>query len=185
MRLLVIDDSRLDRKKIRRLAAQMKDDVEVAEAHDVATALGMVAVERFDCILIDYRLPGSDGIELAQEIERNHGGLKTPLIMLTGEPTADLARRAISSGIDDFIGKNTLSAEHLRQALCNVMIKHQAQQARQEPAAEGGGIADLRLATGQAIALLSRSPAFQDAMAADADVADAMALMKDAVAKPD
>ena len=45
MRLLIVDDSRLDRTRIKRLINQMNAEVSVAEAQDVATALGMVAVD--------------------------------------------------------------------------------------------------------------------------------------------
>ena len=124
MRLLIVDDSRLDRTRIKRLVNQMNTDISLAEAQDVPTALGMVAVEKFDCILLDYRLPGADGVELANQIASSHGGAMTPMVMLTGEPSEDLAERAIGSGLTDFLGKRNLSAEHLRQALFNAIVKH-------------------------------------------------------------
>lgn len=124
MRLLIVDDSRLDRTRIKRLINQMNAEISVAEAQDVATALGMVAVEKFDCILLDYRLPGADGVELASQIASSHGGAGTPMVMLTGEPSEDLAEHAIGSGLTDFLGKRNLSAEHLRQSLFNAVVKH-------------------------------------------------------------
>ena len=124
MRLLIVDDSRLDRTRIKRLINQMNADVSLAEAQDVPTALDMVAVEKFDCILLDYRLPGADGVELAAKIEESHDGDSTPMVMLTGEPTEDLAEHAIGSGLTDFLGKKNLSAEHLRQTLFNAVVKH-------------------------------------------------------------
>ncbi len=124
MRLLIVDDSRLDRTRIKRLINQMSTEISLAEAQDVPTALGMVAVEKFDCILLDYRLPGADGVELASQIAASHGGEGTPMVMLTGEPSEDLAEHAIGSGLTDFLGKRNLSAEHLRQTLFNATIKH-------------------------------------------------------------
>lgn len=124
MRLLIVDDSRLDRTRIKRLINQMNADISLAEAQDVATALGMVSVEKFDCILLDYRLPGADGLELAAKIAESHSGATAPMVMLTGEPSEDLAEHAIGSGFTDFIGKRNLSAEHLRQTLFNAVLKH-------------------------------------------------------------
>ncbi len=124
MRLLIVDDSRLDRTRIKRLINQMNTEISLAEAQDMPTALGMVAVEKFDCILLDYRLPGADGVELASQIAASHGGADTPMVMLTGEPTEDLAEHAIGSGLTDFLGKRNLSAEHLRQTLFNAVVKH-------------------------------------------------------------
>jgi len=102
----------------------MNANISLAEAQDIPTALGMVAVEKFDCILLDYRLPGLDGVELASQIAASHEGAKTPMVMLTGEPSEDLAERAIGSGLTDFLGKRNLSAEHLRQTLFNAIVKH-------------------------------------------------------------
>lgn len=124
MRLLIVDDSRLDRTRIKRLINQMNTEVSLAEAQDVPTALGMVAVEKFDCILLDYRLPGADGVELAKQIAESHSGASTPMVMLTGEPSEDLAEHAIGAGLTDFLGKRNLSAEHLRQTLFNAVVKH-------------------------------------------------------------
>ena len=124
MRLLIVDDSRLDRTRIKRLINQMNADISLSEAQDVPTALGMVSVEQFDCILLDYRLPGADGLELAAQIAESHAGATTPMVMLTGEPSEDLAEHAIGSGLTDFIGKRNLSAEHLRQTLFNAVLKH-------------------------------------------------------------
>ncbi|MGI9484712.1 MAG: response regulator [Geminicoccaceae bacterium] len=124
MRLLIVDDSRLDRTRIKRLINQMNAEISLAEAQDVPTALGMVAVEKFDCILLDYRLPGADGVDLASQIATSHGGAGTPMVMLTGEPSEDLAEHAIGSGLTDFLGKRNLSAEHLRQTLFNAVVKH-------------------------------------------------------------
>lgn len=124
MRLLIVDDSRLDRTRIKRLINQMNADMSVAEAQDVDTALGMVAVEKFDCILLDYNLPGADGVELATQIAASHGGAGTPMVMLTGEPSEDLAEQAIGAGLTDFLGKRNLSADHLRRTLFNAVVKH-------------------------------------------------------------
>ncbi len=174
MRLLLIDDSRLDRKTIKRLLAQAKGETSVAEAGDVESALGMVAVEHFDCILIDYHLPGSDGVALAEQIAASHEGITTPMVMLTGEPSAALAEQALDSGLSDFMSKRNLSAEHLRQTLCNAIIKHQANKRR--AADDNSNDAAQQLMSekdeivAQALALLSSSEVIQQCLSDDEDV---------------
>lgn len=174
MRLLIIDDSRLDRKTIKRLLTQGKGETSVAEAADVESALGMVAVEHFDCILIDYHLPGSDGVALAEQIAASHGGLSTPMVMLTGEPTAALAQQALDSGLSDFLSKRNLSAEHLRQTLDNAVIKHQSEKRRASESENNPGFDDLMSEKdgmlAQVLSLLSTSRSFQDCLEADEDV---------------
>lgn len=187
MRLLMIDDSRLDRTRIKRLINQMNADISVAEAQDVPTALGMVAVEQFDCILIDYRLPGADGVELAHQIGASHEGVKTPMVMLTGEPSEGLAEHAISSGLTDFLGKRNLSAEHLRQTLFNAMIKHRtAHQASMSKQADDIDTADPsrndRQAIVEAMKVLDRSGLFKEGQEGDQQVAAALRTLRKATA---
>lgn len=189
MRLLIVDDSRLDRTRIKRLVNQMNADVSLAEAQDVATALGMVAVEKFDCILLDYRLPGADGVELATQIAESHGGAGTPMVMLTGEPSEDLAEHAIGSGLTDFLGKRNLSAEHLRQTLFNAIVKHRndAQTPAQKAAENVTSAAKLqylsedeRMALAEAIDILERAGLFDQASHQDENVVQALATLRNA-----
>lgn len=187
MRLLLIDDSRLDRKVIKRLLAQAKGEASVAEASDVESALGMVAVEHFDCILIDYHLPGSDGVALAGQIAASHGGITTPMVMLTAEPSPALAEQALDSGLSDFMSKRNLSAGHLRQTLCNAIIKHQAGK-RRAADDDGNDVAAHRLMSEKdelithALALLSSSKNIQHCLPDDEDVRTALALLRKAAA---
>lgn len=183
MRLLIVDDSRLDRTRIKRLINQMNTEVSLAEAQDVETALGMVAVERFDCILLDYRLPGADGVELATEIAKSHGGAGTPMVMLTGEPSEGLAEHAIGAGLTDFLGKRNLSAEHLRQTLFNAIVKHRndtqasSDNAVADKSSNPGAMGlskDQRLAVAEALEVLERAGLFDQTRHEDDDVVKAL-----------
>ena len=186
MRLLLIDDSRLDRKTIKRLLAQAKGEASVAEAADVESALGMVAVEHFDCILIDYHLPGSDGVALAGQIAASHGGVTTPMVMLTAEPTPALAEEALDSGLSDFMSKRNLSAEHLRQTLSNAIIKHQSGKRRagkdDDNAASDQLMSKKDGLIAQALALLSSSASIQQCLLEDEDVKMALDMLHQATA---
>lgn len=189
MRLLIVDDSRLDRTRIKRLINQMHIEVSLAEAQDVATALGMVAVEKFDCILLDYRLPGADGVELAARISASHGGASTPMVMLTGEPSEDLAEHAIGSGLTDFLGKRNLSAEHLRQTLFNAMVKHRNDAQTAAPAASQAAAVpedtpdmsqDERMAIADALDVLDRAGLFDQTRDDGEEVLQALRKLRDA-----
>ena len=188
MRLLIVDDSRLDRTRIKRLINQMNAEISLAEAQDVPTALGMVAVEKFDCILLDYRLPGADGVDLASQIAASHGGAGTPMVMLTGEPSEDLAEHAIGSGLTDFLGKRNLSAEHLRQTLFNAVVKHRnnGQAATSTTDADdlpadkvNGRSEDERMAIADALDVLERAGVFDHAGEDDEEVLLALRKLRD------
>lgn len=57
------------------------DAYEVSEAHSGKEAFEMIAVDSFDCVISDVRMPDGDGAELAQKILNMHG--KKPIVFLT------------------------------------------------------------------------------------------------------
>lgn len=56
-----------------------------------------------DCILLDVRLPGQDGLDMLAAVRKS--GDRTPIIILTGHGDVTLAVRSLKSGAQDFIEK--------------------------------------------------------------------------------
>lgn len=67
MRLLIVDDERPARERLRRLLAQF-DGIEVEEAADGIEALERIAAFRPDALLLDIEMPELSGIELAASL---------------------------------------------------------------------------------------------------------------------
>ena len=61
--------------------------------------------EKYKVILMDYRLPGMDAIELIKTI-RQTLKLKTPIILVTGQGNEELAVQALKLGANDYLTKN-------------------------------------------------------------------------------
>jgi two-component system response regulator FixJ len=57
----------------------------------------------FDCMLLDIRMPGTDGLELFKILSRKH--LPYPVIFITGHGDIPLAVSAIKQGAYDFLTK--------------------------------------------------------------------------------
>ena len=66
MRALVVDDEAPARSRMRRLLADHGGVEVVGEAHDGASALTAIFTHKPDVVLLDIRMPGLDGITLAQ-----------------------------------------------------------------------------------------------------------------------
>ena len=56
-----------------------------------------------DCIVSDYDMPGMNGLELLAEIRAEHPGL--PFILFTGKGSEEIAAKAISKGVTDYLQK--------------------------------------------------------------------------------
>ncbi len=59
----------------------------------------------FDALLIDYHLPGMDGLELVTVL-RNELKLSTPIVLVTGQGSEMVAARALHLGVDEYLSKH-------------------------------------------------------------------------------
>lgn len=116
LRLLLIDDDRGDRKLIRRLLDRGSRPVTVTEAASGSEALHH-AGQPFDAILLDHLLPGGTGIEMIEVLRRNWPG--AGIVLMTGQGSEDIAKRAIMEGANDYAAKGSLTPEALERALQN------------------------------------------------------------------
>lgn len=101
MRVLVMED---DARLCAALARCLRHEgYAVDEVHDLASARAQVADVEYDCVLLDRRVPGGDGLELAAELYE--GDAETPVLIMSdlGDPSARVA--GLRSGADDYIAK--------------------------------------------------------------------------------
>ena len=68
MRILIVDDERPAREKLRRLLSQEADISAIAEASDGIDALHQVALFKPDAVFLDIQMPEVSGIELAASL---------------------------------------------------------------------------------------------------------------------
>lgn len=128
VRLLVIDDSDDDRDLYRRcLRKSGVNAYDIQEAADGEQGLIMTQSQHFDCVLLDYSLPGRNGIEILKRIRAKDTYL--PIIMLTGQGNETVAVSAMKEGAQDYIAKSTITPEALER-MVRVAIMHGAMQRR-------------------------------------------------------
>ena len=124
--ILIVDDDAVDRMAVRRAlkAAQLLCIID--EATDSESALSSIASTHFDVVLLDYRLPGTDGMAVLRDMRQR--GLITPVVMLTGQGDEQLAVELLRAGATDYLTKDTLSPEVLAQSIHRAQRVHRAEQ---------------------------------------------------------
>lgn len=121
IKALLLDDSTFDRARIRRLSDRTRLMVDVTEVCDMTQMKEAVAREGFDLILIDYRLPQGDGLEVLGFIQKSLLNHDAATIMITGNGDMETAVTAMRNGCHDFLTKEAMTAEQLRFAMVGAM----------------------------------------------------------------
>jgi two-component system, cell cycle sensor histidine kinase and response regulator CckA len=115
-RLLVIDDNEVDRIAIRRA---LKGEFHVTEASMGLEGIRLFESQSFQGVLLDYRLPDIDGIEVLQHLVKQQG----LVFMLTGQGDEQLAVNCLKSGAVDYFSKSNLEPERVRASITNQLEK--------------------------------------------------------------
>ncbi len=115
VRLVIADDQALVRAGLR-LILRSEDDLEiVAECADGDQAIAAVAAHRPDVVLMDVRMPGTDGLAATKRL-RDLGDGAPPVLLLTTFDDDEVLWGAVEAGAASFLLKDT-PAEQLVAAL--------------------------------------------------------------------
>jgi len=102
-RLLVVDDTEMNRDMLSRRLGRKGYQVEVAESG--ARALERIRSSAFDLVLLDITMPGMDGYEVLETIREEHGPSELPVIMATARTGSEDVVRALKMGANDYVTK--------------------------------------------------------------------------------
>jgi len=107
-KLLIVDDSNNNRAVISYWLKE--ENYEILHACDGQSALKIIDAFKPDIILLDYNLPGIDGIEVCQRIRSNPSLPFIPIIMMSSlAPEASVI--ALEQGADEFIAMPVMPTE--------------------------------------------------------------------------
>ncbi len=102
-RTLVVEDSRSMRKLLEHLLEERGHVVQsVATAEE---ALALFDESPVDLMIVDWTLPGQNGVELTRAIRNRPGGQAPFILMVTGRSGADDLAAVLDAGASDFVAK--------------------------------------------------------------------------------
>jgi PAS domain S-box-containing protein len=124
----VIEDDELDRRAVRRCLQQCGISVTVEYASSAEETLQRIASVRYNCILLDYYIPGVRGLALFQKIREVAANM--PVVIFTGRGDEDIAVELMKAGAADYLPKASLTAERLASSLRHIIELSGAAEAR-------------------------------------------------------
>lgn len=124
MRLLLVDDDELDRMAVVRVLRNPKLVKDIVHANTAVRALKLFDESSFDIVLLDYRLPDMECLDVLSRITQ-HADKPAAVVILTGmEDNEVIERNCIFAGAQDFLLKKELSERHLTKALIHAQARH-------------------------------------------------------------
>ena len=109
VRLVLADDEPLVLDGLVAILRAQPDLDVVAAVTDGVAALAAVREHRPDVALVDLRMPGLDGADLATRVGREHPGTRTLVLTTFGDEAS--VRRALAAGAHGFVLKRSTPAE--------------------------------------------------------------------------
>ncbi len=115
LHILVVEDDEVDRMIMKRAlhASGIQHQLQIAIDHE--SGLTAAVKQEYDCIFLDYNLPGGTGLELLKAIRAAEN--TSPIIIVTSQGDEKLAVQAMRNGANDYIPKVLLSPEGIAQSV--------------------------------------------------------------------
>jgi DNA-binding NarL/FixJ family response regulator len=123
IRVVVADDQALVRAGFRSLLSATEDIEVVAEASDGTEAVDVVRATRPDVVLMDIRMPGTDGLAATRTVTEDPDLNRTRVVVLTTFEMDEYVFEALRAGASGFLTKD-VEPDDLRDAVRTVAAGH-------------------------------------------------------------
>jgi len=126
LRVLIVDDSESYRFQYKDYLTEGDPATEFVfdEAGTGSAAMELMRSEKPECVLLDYRLPDTNGLDILKELSAPDGSLPFPVVMLTGFGDETLAVKALHLGAQEYLPKKDLTKEVLCKAMNDAIRTH-------------------------------------------------------------
>ncbi len=111
----MIDDDEEDFMIVRDIIEDIQTNYKIEWTSSYQEGLADIAAKKHDVYLVDYKLGAYTGLELISEAVAM--GCEAPLIILTGQKSIEIDRKAMEAGASDYIVKGTISGQMLESSI--------------------------------------------------------------------
>lgn len=128
LHVLLIEDNAGDARLIREMLREGNDDdIALEVASTLRDGLVRLNAARFDLVLLDLSLPDSFGVETLHKV--NQSETHVPIVVLTGYDDKQIGIQAVQAGAQDYLIKNSISADLLLRAIHYAIERHRVEEA--------------------------------------------------------
>lgn len=124
MKVVVIDDMMISARLVCEFLKKV-DDVVTESFTDPAEGLAhCLENDDVDLVLVDYQMPGLNGMEVIERIRESKAREELPVVMVTAMDDKDILRQAFEAGANDFLGKPVEPVELTARVQNLLALKH-------------------------------------------------------------
>ncbi|CCG09448.1 HD-GYP domain-containing protein [Pararhodospirillum photometricum] len=120
MRVLLLDDDETNLIIYKSIAQRTGQEIEIVCETDPLVALEACRARMPDLIVLDYLMPGMDGLEFLSRVRRHPEGRDVPIVMITAAGERSVRHQALERGATDFLAK-PVDATEMRVRLTNLL----------------------------------------------------------------
>jgi len=125
--ILHVDDDEQARELTAEYLERLHDRFEVVTEATARSARDRLETQPIDCVVSDYQMPDTNGIELLRSVREEYPNL--PFFLFTGKGSEGVASEAIDAGVTSYIQKGgTEVYERLANRIWNAVTHHRSEQ---------------------------------------------------------
>jgi CheY-like chemotaxis protein len=121
MNILIVDDSSLTRKAIRRIIGMINMEIgQIFEADNGVSALKLMDEARIDLVLADLNMPEMGGVEMIHRMKSAETTRSIPVVIVSTESSMTRIKELLAQGVRDYLHK-PFAPEEFRNIISHTM----------------------------------------------------------------
>lgn len=124
-RIFLVDDDDIDAMSFERALKKSGINYSLTICKDAAEGLQQILLDEYDCVFLDYQLPGVDGLTLLKRMREQ--GVVTPIAVMTSQGDEKIAVEMMKAGAFDYFPKAELNAESIRKVITSGLRLNEVQ----------------------------------------------------------